>query len=432
MATQSITVELDDETFLSLAALGKPNDVLAQLAHSAADGVRRPGHPRRAQTDQSLQTERDKTDVAIAKERDLLEGAADDVVRIARERADEVMHAARADADAERHPEATARSARALADSVLEDERSTADAVVERERAGHRRRPDGLLADERDATDTDLLVERSQIDTLLLDQREANEHLVRATIRAQDLAIEADAAKDSAQESERELLAVAEFREMFIGIVGHDLRTPLSSIVMAAALLLRRGHLDEQDAKTTSRIIRSSQRMTQMIAQLLDLTRARLGGGLPIDPKPIDLREVCQNVVEEFEAPITLVVEGDMTGSWDEERLAEVLSNLAGNAIEYAAPETVVVIKVYAEGSEVVVEVINQGEPIPADVLPFIFEPFRRAEQRKKSPTGSLGLGLYIADQIVLSHGGTLAARSADGTTSFVMRLPRLVPQPAD
>ena len=149
---------------------------------------------------------------------------------------------------------------------------------------------------------------------------------------------------------------------MFIGILGHDLRNPLASIVMSAALLLRRGHLDEQDAETAARIIRVSQRMTRMIAQLLDLTRARLGGGLPIERKPTDLREICRNVVEEFDAPIQLEVEGDVTGTWDEDRVAEVLSNLAGNAIEYAAPGTAVIVKAHADGAEVVVEISNQGE----------------------------------------------------------------------
>ena len=221
---------------------------------------------------------------------------------------------------------------------------------------------------------------------------------------------------------EREL---AEFRERFIGILGHDLRTPLSSIVMAAALLLERGHLDEQDAKTVARIIRSDQRMTEMITQLLDLTRARLGGGLPIERTPTDLREVIGHVVEEFDATIQQEVRGDVTGLWDRGRLAEVLSNLAGNAIEYATRGTVVVISAHAEGGDVVVEVSNQGEPIPADVLPFIFEPFRRARPREKSATGNLGLGLYIAHQIVRSHDGTLDGQSADGTTTFVIRLPR-------
>jgi len=222
--------------------------------------------------------------------------------------------------------------------------------------------------------------------------------------------------------SEREL---AEFRELFIGVVGHDLRNPLGSVIMSAATLLQRGHLDDQDAETAARIIRSSQRINRMIGQLLDLTRARLGGGLLIERKPTDLREVCQHVIEEFGATIQLDVEGDVTGTWDRDRLARVLSNLAGNAIDYAAPGTAVVVRAHADGAAVVVEVSNRGEPIPPDVLPFIFEPFRRAKLREKSAAGNLGLGLYIAHQIVLSHGGTLDAHSTDGTTTFVMRLPR-------
>jgi phosphoserine phosphatase RsbU/P len=431
MAKQSITVELDDETLRYLAVLGEPMEVLAQLAYSAADGVRRPDRERRAQTDKSLRIERHKTDLAIAKERETIEGAADDVVRIARQRADQVVQIARDDADDERRPQPTATKAssereRTRADRLLEDERSNADAALEHERAEARRYPDEFLAGERETTNKDLSGERAHADTLIVDQREANEGMVRATIRAQELTVEADEAKARAEKSELELRAVAEFREMFIGILGHDLRTPLGSIVMAAALLLRRGNLDEQDAQTTARIIRSSQRMTRMITQLLDLTRARLGRGLPIDPKPTDLREVCQNVVEEFEATARLEVAGDVTGTWDQDRLAEVLSNLVGNAIEHAAPGTVVLVKAHAAEAQVVVEVKNQGDPIPADVLPFIFEPFRRAQQQEKSTTGNLGLGLYIAHQIVLTHGGTLDAHSADGTTTFVMRLPRL------
>src|ERR1035438_7103581 len=102
-----------------------------------------------------------------------------------------------------------------------------------------------------------------------------------------------------------------------------------------------------------------------MITQLLDLTRARLGGGLPIDRAPADLGEVCRNAVEEFEATIQLEVEGDVTGSWDQDRLADVLSNLVGNAIEHAAPGTVVSVTAHGIGAEVVVEVSNQGDPIP-------------------------------------------------------------------
>ena len=428
MEKQSITVELDEETIRYLAKLGEPIEVLAQLAHSAADGVRRPGHAHRDQTDESLQVERDKADAAVAKMRDVVEGVADEVIRIARQRADQVVHAARDESDRERGPQPTATEGssereRSRADGLLADERSNADAVLKNERSEQRRYPHDFLA-EREATDTNLTGERAHVDTLVVGQREANQRMVSATIRAQELSEEADAAKERAEGSERELHAVAEFREMFIGMLGHDLRNPLASISMSAARLLRSGHLDAHDAESATRIIRGSQRMLRMITQLLAFTRARLGGGIPIDPKPADLREVCRNVVEEFEASIQLEMEGDLTGTWDEDRLAEVLSNLVGNAIEYARPETAVLVKAYAEGAVVVAEIVNQGDPIPADVLPFIFQPFRRA-RREPSATGNLGLGLYIAHQIVLSHGGTLEAHCADGKTIFVLRLPR-------
>ena len=310
--------------------------------------------------------------------------------------------------------------------TLLEHERSDADATLVREREEESERPRAFLAREREATDSDLVGERGYTDTLLVNQREANAQMVSATIRAQELRDEADIDRARAEKSEQELRSVAEFREMFIGILGHDLRNPLGSIGMAAALLLRRGRLGAQDAEVAARIVRAGQRMTRMISQMLDLTRARLGGGLPIEPRAMDLGEVCRNVVEEFETPIQSSIEGDLTGIWDGDRLAEVFSNLAGNAIEYSAPGSVVRLSARAERADaVIVEVTNQGEPIPADVLPFIFEPFRRARQQRKSTAGNLGLGLYIAHQIIMAHGGTIYVRSAEGETTFVIRLPR-------
>ena len=429
MAKQSITVELDDKTIDFLAALGKPVEMLAQLAYSATtESLRRPGHERRAQTDASLRVERDKTDVAIAKELETVEGVADDVVRIARQRADQVVQTARDDADSDSPPQSTATEAslkRARADGLVGAERSKADAVLADERVERRHDPQGFLAGERRVTDKDLTGERTHADTLVVDQREANSQMVSATILAHELALDADVAKEQAEKRETELRELGELREMFIGILGHDLRSPLNSIVLAATQLVKRGRLDDSDAETAARIISSSHRITRMITQTLDLTRARLGGGLPIEVKPTDLREVCRNVVHEFDTTIQLEVEGDVTGTWDPDRLTEALSNMTGNAIEYAAPETVVAIKAHADGAAVVVEISNRGTPIPADILPFIFEPFRRAQQREKSVTGNLGLGLYIAQQIVLSHGGTLDVHSANGTTTFVMRLLR-------
>lgn len=261
------------------------------------------------------------------------------------------------------------------------------------------------------------------------DLREANEHMVRATIQAQELTERVEAALARSEESERDLRAVAEFRERFIGILGHDLRNPLATISLMAETVLR-CRIDDQARNAISRILASSQRMSRLILQLLHFTRARLGGGFPLEPKPIDLRDVCQGVVGECGPTMRLDVEGDVTGTWDSDRLAEALSNIAGNAVEHARPGTEVVVRAHPEGPDVVVEIINRGEPIPPELLPFLFEPFRRGKGEKWSATGNLGLGLYIAKQIVLTSGGTLDVRSADGTTTFAMRLPRHAPVP--
>lgn len=220
---------------------------------------------------------------------------------------------------------------------------------------------------------------------------------------------------------------LAEFRELFLGIVTHDLRNPLATITMAASALLDGDGLEQDRLKNGQRILRSSQRMARMIAQLLDLTRSRLGDGLPIDPSPIDLADVCRDTVEEFEhGRITLELEGDLTGTWDADRLQAVLSNLVGNALEHASTGSQVEIKAVGDAMGAVVEVTNLGDPIPVDLLPFIFDPFRRAQQRQKSKTGNLGLGLFIAKQLISAHGGTLEARSEGGRTRMKMWLPRV------
>ena len=251
--------------------------------------------------------------------------------------------------------------------------------------------------------------------------------MVTATIRAQEMTEMVEAALVRSEESARELRAVAELRERFLGIVGHDLRNPLGAITMTADTLLHRGTLNERDQKAVSRIASSTGRMSRMILQLLDFTRARLGGGFPLDARPTDLREVCRSVADELGAAVHLAVEGDLTGTWDPDRLVEALSNIGANAVDYARPGTTVVLKAHRKRGEVIVEIVNQGDPISADVLPFIFEPFR-GRRPETSATGHLGLGLYIARQIVLASGGTLDAHSAGGTTTFVMRLPRHAP----
>jgi PAS domain S-box-containing protein len=293
---------------------------------------------------------------------------------------------------------------------------------------GHAR---GLVKVTRDVTDRKRAGEFEEAANRKLQQaqRHANEQLVIAGLNAQALTREAHGARERAEGDERELRTVAEFREMFIGVLGHDLRNPLTAINMAAGVLLAHGKLDDRATKTVARIVNSTQRMSTMITQLLDLTRARLGGGLQLEVKPTHLDGICQRVIDEFEPGTTrLDVDGDVAGVWDPSRLEEALSNIVGNAIGYAAPGSQIVVKAYADGETAVVTVSNQGAAIPPEVLPFIFEPFRQAKRDEISKAGNLGLGLYIAQQIALAHGGTLNAHSSGGTTTFAMRLPRQPP----
>jgi signal transduction histidine kinase len=257
-------------------------------------------------------------------------------------------------------------------------------------------------------------------------QREANEELVLSSLRAHE-------ATEAAEAREEELLAMAELRERLLGMLGHDLRNPLNAMLTGAAFMVRRGKLCEGDVQAAERILRSGHRMERMISQLLDFTRVRLGGGLLLDLRPSNLGDVCRSVSEELElgtsVRVDCVVEGDMTGSWDVDRVSEVISNVAGNAIDHAKAGTCVALHAYDEGADVVVEIANEGPPIPPAMLPFIFEPFRRARQRKTSTGGNLGLGLYIAKEVVHAHGGTIDARCAEGKTTFTVHLPHCPPR---
>ncbi|HEX8819308.1 MAG TPA: GAF domain-containing protein [Archangium sp.] len=231
---------------------------------------------------------------------------------------------------------------------------------------------------------------------------------------------------------EEELRRTAEFRERFLGIVSHDLRNPLNAILLSANTLMHSDSVIKQHLKTTRRIATSAERMARMIADLLDFTRGRLGGGIPVTPRPADLRHICRHVVEELELvhperTVRLRTRGDFQGEWDPDRVAQLLGNLGKNALDYSRADSIVDFVLHDEGDTVRVEIHNEGAPIPAEQLPHIFEPFRRATVDGGRPsTSGLGLGLFIVHQIVRAHGGTIEARSteAEGTTIGV-RLPR-------
>jgi signal transduction histidine kinase len=224
------------------------------------------------------------------------------------------------------------------------------------------------------------------------------------------------------------------FRDQFVGILGHDLRSPLSTIVTGAALLALPEDNSERRARVATRMLSSAHRMERLITDLLDLTRARMGGTIPLNRSAVDLHQLCEEVALDIgvalpQATVQLGFTGDVRGHWDRDRLAQVISNLVGNAIQHGdgAPITVTG---HTEGDAVVLAVHNGGPPISPLVLPSIFEPLARGIT---DTSRSLGLGLFIARLIVIAHGGDIEVHSssAEGTT-FTTRLPRTPPTSAE
>jgi signal transduction histidine kinase len=211
-------------------------------------------------------------------------------------------------------------------------------------------------------------------------------------------------------------------------MVGHDLRNPLSAITMSAVALERKG--GDALAKPVQRIVSSARRMERLISQLLDFAQARYGNGIPVRPRPADLAQVARAAVDELEAGhpgrrIAVEAEGDTAGEWDPDLLAEVVSNLVGNAVQHGAGQPVTV-RLRGAGAEVIAEVHNGGRPIAPELVPHLFDPFRRGRGADASRAGGIGLGLFITREIVRAHRGAIEVRSdaAAGTTVSV-RLPR-------
>jgi signal transduction histidine kinase len=224
---------------------------------------------------------------------------------------------------------------------------------------------------------------------------------------------------------------IAEFREQLMGVVGHDLRSPLSTIKIGAYVLLQREGLGEVETELVRKITRSASQAERLIDQLLDLTRSRLGGGIPIDPKRFDMSDVCRQVVGEIELThpdrsMQVDVRGDPKGVWDRDRVYQLLSNLLSNAVQHGQPKSAIVVRIEGGEDQVVIDVFNHGAPIPPATLPYIFDAFRKGRSEPRSQTHGLGLGLFIAQEIARSHGGLITATSSESEgTTFRVRLPR-------
>ena len=228
------------------------------------------------------------------------------------------------------------------------------------------------------------------------------------------------------------------YRDQSVGILSHDLRNPLSGIILGATMLMSRqereslrGGTDKGVSVICTRILNSARRMDRMIGDMLDLTRTRFGKQIPMTRAPIDLEPLCRQVLAELEGQcptrLRFSTEGDLHGVWDGDRLAQVLSNLIRNAIQHGGTEDPITLVALGVGDEVLLKVHNGGPPIPEEALPRIFEPMIRLVEDKKN--AGLGLGLFIAFQVVMAHEGTLEVIStAEGGTTFTARLPRQAP----
>lgn len=233
----------------------------------------------------------------------------------------------------------------------------------------------------------------------------------------------------SLAEAERKLRLEAAFRERFMGMLAHDLRQPLNTLLMSSQLLAGLGP-SEKAAPVIERQLRATRRMQRMIADLLDLTRNRPESGMPVHRRPIDFAEVARASVDELRSAhpnrdLELCIEGTCHGHWDPDRLAQVLSNLIGNAIEHGAPNCRVQVRLTADEHTVQLSVANPGPPVPESVLTALLQP---ASQRAEARRAGGALGLLIVQQIVLAHGGTFSAQNQDQETLFVVGLPRALP----
>jgi signal transduction histidine kinase len=243
-------------------------------------------------------------------------------------------------------------------------------------------------------------------------------------------AIDEALAESTAAYAER----VTRSRDIFLAILGHDLRSPLQAISLSSDVLMLKAGLGEAERGYVKRIRSSSRHMATMVSDLLEFVRSRLGVTLPVERKPMDMTLACREAIEAASAgqpdcDPEFTSEGDTQGDWDRARIDQMLQNLIGNALQHGASTHRISVKLVGSDNHVSLSVHNDGEPIAQEAIGSIFDPLVRSlneEAGTHNPSTSLGLGLFIVKEVVNAHEGSITVTSnfGDGTT-FTVVLPK-------
>ena len=222
-------------------------------------------------------------------------------------------------------------------------------------------------------------------------------------------------------------------RDLFLGVLGHDLRNPIMAAQIGARMILTRGLADAQGSLISEQIATAMARATSVLDDLLELTRSAFNSELRLVPTPMNLGELATQIVGEARilsegTQIDFRVTGETEGIWDRPKMGQVLSNLIGNALEYSPSGSPVTVTIFGQEDGVLISVHNGGEPIPLDQQKVIFNSLTRGrdELSERADSAHLGLGLFVARKITVAHGGTISVESSEehGTT-FSVLMPR-------
>ena len=227
---------------------------------------------------------------------------------------------------------------------------------------------------------------------------------------------------------------IGQAKDLLLGVLGHAIRSPVSAIQMVADLVPRAGPVNHEQSRLLQQIKLSTDRVQHIVSDLLDLAKSNAGQGLPLKKARCSLTRLCEQIVEEMRLrhagrEILVILPGNVEGHWDETRLGQLLGNLLANAVQYGAPDKPIVVMVTDNGNDIVMDVTNDGDPIPAAHQERIFKSFSRGQSigsDREVPTSNLGLGLFISREIARAHGGSISVVSsrAEGTT-FSVHLPK-------